>query len=552
MLGWLLTSVLTLTEAHAAFRSNGALKTNVVDGAITATLVKGFHFNAKAPNSVEMDGQRLRPTSIQPTRVEFSSLPKEWSIARATFYICDDEVTFCEAVSHEIKNSGGGALSVNEGDKKVELPVASAPSVPLTTNAHGFIENDFNQALAIARKNKKLLLIDFSARWCPACVRMEQEIFPSAQFQKMSKDYVKLKIDVDRLENSVFSEKFKVIGIPTILVLNSEQQEINRVVDYQSLEGLAEFLSSVKTDPTSLSRLMVQAKGKNPKVLLRLGKRLAAAGRFKDSLTYLSQINPPPVELLGVKVQAAEGEKNYAEVLRQAIDAEPETVRSLVWRSELLGVTKDQEEKTDIKKDGLSIADDFLKDKEAIIEGAKGFNFGEYQGHESFLIATLRAELIRASGASPKEVTEGWKKAARVGRELKIPASQIGLSMRRLMVLGEAGLWDEADKLSEAMVKSDPQNPELQRRRMRILFERKDFKGAIDLGQQVLQKSYGKNEYMVAEALAKSYIEAKQYGEGINLIERFLNRPEADWDSLKSYRKKFEDLKQKIPKDLPH
>ena len=110
------------------------------------------------------------------------------------------------------------------------------------------------------------MLVDFGARWCPSCVRLEDEIFGTTRFKNMTKDFVKVKIDVDRFENTVVSEKYSVKGIPTLLVVNSDAQEISRMVDFQTLDVWNSFFSSIKADPLSLSKLKERAKSHGMRV----------------------------------------------------------------------------------------------------------------------------------------------------------------------------------------------------------------------------------------------------------------------------------------------
>ena len=39
-----------------------------------------------------------------------------------------------------------------------------------------------------AKKEKRLILADFSARWCPGCVRLENEVLGSREFKKLTGD----------------------------------------------------------------------------------------------------------------------------------------------------------------------------------------------------------------------------------------------------------------------------------------------------------------------------------------------------------------------------
>ncbi len=76
------------------------------------------------------------------------------------------------------------------------------------------------------------------------------------------------------LKTASIADKFNVKGIPTLLVITPDQEEISRVVDYQGPEVMNQFFASLMADPVPLRELEFKAKEKNPEVLLRLGKRL--------------------------------------------------------------------------------------------------------------------------------------------------------------------------------------------------------------------------------------------------------------------------------------
>ena len=535
--------------ARSGVRTAGQVKTELKDGSFTATIKDGFHINEKAPNSANLDGDPIKATKVSAREIQFAGLPKEFKNGLASIYICDDAVTFCETSQIDMK-TGAETLPValpppdkNAKKKKnkkggVERPVKGVP------NKHGFFEDEYDLALNEAKTNKKLLLVDFSARWCPGCVRLESETFPTEAFKKLTADYVKVKVDVDRFENSVLAEKFVIKGIPTLLVLTVDQEEIGRVVDYQPMERMTQFFSSVSADPVSLRELADKAREKDPEILLRFGKRLLAAGRSGEALEALKQIKPLPPELLTAQVSAYPKD---IKVLKAAIKEEPNSSRSIGWRSSLVSLIDRFDEKMKIRNEGVNLADDLLANREKLKEAVKTDEVGEFTDFEAFLVAMARADLIESAGGSTAEIDAAWKKAAQTATSLNIPERNLGVSMRHLIVLTKAKEFQAADKLARRLVKSDPKNPELQRRRLRLLFELKDFDGAVKLGKQVIARSYGRNEFWAAETVAKAFVQTEKKKEAREFIDSYLSRTEMAWPNMKETRKTLEELRLRVP-----
>lgn len=526
----LLPFVLIASSASGASRTDGALRTELKNSTFTATVKDGFHFNDKAPNAALIDGKQVKPTSLNTKSVVFGSLP-EFKEGQATLFICDDDVTFCETKTVAIK--GKTVKAVKSQPREADFG---------KVNKHGFIVDDFNQALALAKKKNQLLLVDFGARWCPGCVRLEGETFPLPEFKNITSEFVRLKIDVDRFQNVVISEKFHIKGIPSLLILTADQEEVDRIYDYQPMDVIGRFIAGVKADPSPLRALMEKAQDKDQATLLLLGQRLLKAERANEAVTYLEQVTPPPPELLEARIRASSNGENE---LRAALKAEPNSLRSLNWRTELAEATKRADEKQKLKAEGVALADDLLAHPEKIKAASGDYDIGEFTGFEPLMIAMNRAELIET--VSPgKEAEEAWKKAAQIGNDLKIPPKVVGVSMRHLLVLNKSKHFDQADALSKKLLKTSPHDPELQRRRLGILVELKKYNEAIKLGKKVVKNSYGRNEFWAAQTLAKAYVNSDHKKEARDFINKYLARSEMEWPNMKETRKAFEDLLKKI------
>jgi len=100
---------------------------------------------------------------------------------------------------------------------------------------------DFDQALQIAKKEGKDLLVDFTGSdWCGWCIRLDQEVFDTPAFQKEApKHFVLTALDFPRGEeakarvpnperNEELSQKFGVTGFPTIVLVTADGEPYAR------------------------------------------------------------------------------------------------------------------------------------------------------------------------------------------------------------------------------------------------------------------------------------------------------------------------------------
>ena len=90
---------------------------------------------------------------------------------------------------------------------------------------------DYDQALALSRKENKPILVDFTGSdWCGWCIKLDKEVFSQKVFQEFAqKNLILLKIDfparkkqsaAEKKQNEALQEKYNVPGYPTILILD--------------------------------------------------------------------------------------------------------------------------------------------------------------------------------------------------------------------------------------------------------------------------------------------------------------------------------------------
>lgn len=75
-----------------------------------------------------------------------------------------------------------------------------------------------------AKKEGKLIILDFSAEWCLSCIRLEKMLF-DPEIRSLTKDVVLMKVDLTDEDESKRSllERFKIKAVPTVVFLKNER-----------------------------------------------------------------------------------------------------------------------------------------------------------------------------------------------------------------------------------------------------------------------------------------------------------------------------------------
>ncbi|MEF9985752.1 MAG: thioredoxin family protein [Bacteroidales bacterium] len=108
---------------------------------------------------------------------------------------------------------------------------------------HGTLQEALNKAKA-NKKGPKLVFLDCYTTWCGPCKHMANTVFPTkAAGDYFNKNFVNIKIDMEKGEGLELAKKYSVAAYPTFLILNIDGGEVGRVVGGGDLN---EFIKKVE------------------------------------------------------------------------------------------------------------------------------------------------------------------------------------------------------------------------------------------------------------------------------------------------------------------
>ena len=128
------------------------------------------------------------------------------------------------------------------------------------------INNDYpwtNIALdeIINNNTDKLVLVDFETEWCVWCDRLDTDTYTDQRVIEFAKkNLISKKIDAEKNNGPQQKKKYRVMGYPTILLLDSEGNEIDRIVGYRPSDEFLNELNRIKNRENTLSDLITRYK----------------------------------------------------------------------------------------------------------------------------------------------------------------------------------------------------------------------------------------------------------------------------------------------------
>lgn len=165
-----------------------------------------------------------------------------------------------------------------------------AISIPVFALAQGinFFHGTWTEAMAQAKAEQKLIFVDAYASWCGPCKRMAANVFPDPQVgDYFNANFVNLKIDMEKPENSEFAGKYPVSAYPTLLILDAEGKIVHKHVGGLAADGLIAFgqKAAGKTDTSKDFEKEYNAGNRDPQLVLDYVRALNRANKPSLKIT---------------------------------------------------------------------------------------------------------------------------------------------------------------------------------------------------------------------------------------------------------------------------
>ncbi len=417
-------------------------QTALLDEVVELHPIDHHHFNVEAPQ--KCGGEK--PLEVLPRRVRCQMTASGKFPVLVS--VCDDAKTFCRQEAFDVIVRGGGAEVAKSSPMTAERKGGRrAPE--------GFIDNDPAAALARAKREGKLLFIDFYGIWCPPCNDLDEHAYPTPAFKTAAADFVLVGLDVDTPASHDWKARFRVGGYPTLVVADADLREIARVVGYHSGPALAKTLRAAlaaRAEPLDTAAGLV-AKGGDAATeerRVRVARWLSDRGEFERAEGLLRGVATAEARKLALetareRARLRDDAAQSMKALRGLIASFPDDAAYSDW---VIALADEDAAAAKALEAPLKRSVDLWTASPAL--GEEGYDPGD-------LLSNLAAFLdVTGSTAAAKAV---W---ARVADAYAAQAAASPLAVPRAANFGRAeALWkagrrEEAKALYESLVKAYP------------------------------------------------------------------------------------------------
>ena len=164
-----------------------------------------------------------------------------------------------------------------------------------------FFAGSWEEALAEAKAQDKIIFMDAYAVWCGPCKRMAATVFTDKRVGSFYNDkFINLKVDMEKGEGKKLQQKYRVSAYPTLLYIDYTGKVVQRVKGARDAEA---FIALGKTALTKVDRseeyaIEYEKGNRDPDLVYKYIKALnnAAKPSAKIANDYLNKQKDPTTE----------------------------------------------------------------------------------------------------------------------------------------------------------------------------------------------------------------------------------------------------------------
>ena len=116
-----------------------------------------------------------------------------------------------------------------------------------------FEKDNWENTLAKAKAENKIVFVDAYTTWCGPCKKMDAKTFPDKKVGDFyNKNFINIKVDAEKGDGLGIAEKYKVNSYPTLFFVNSDAELVHSSVGLKNPEeliNLGELVVTMVKDP---------------------------------------------------------------------------------------------------------------------------------------------------------------------------------------------------------------------------------------------------------------------------------------------------------------
>ena len=184
-----------------------------------------------------------------------------------------------------------------------------------SVRAHGqdhsqlpWFEGTWDELLAKAKAEDKLVFVDFWTEWCGYCKKLERTTFRDAAVAKEMRDILCYSVDAEARENGKLVARYRPTSYPTLLFIEPDGELRERLVGFFDAKRFVAEVRRVKCNESTLSQLraLIEADPKDVDARYTLALKLKAYGDlrgYREQIEAIRKYDPEGTSLPSRRIE---------------------------------------------------------------------------------------------------------------------------------------------------------------------------------------------------------------------------------------------------------
>ena len=122
------------------------------------------------------------------------------------------------------------------------IMISCKGQAPAPAGGIEFFHGTWDEALAKAKAEKKLIFLDAYASWCAPCKMMAANVFTAKSVGDVfNPNFICVKMDMEKGEGVQLSQKLSVMAYPTLFFIDDTGKVLNKHVGGMQVESLIDL-----------------------------------------------------------------------------------------------------------------------------------------------------------------------------------------------------------------------------------------------------------------------------------------------------------------------
>jgi len=112
-----------------------------------------------------------------------------------------------------------------------------------------FHKGTWNEALALAKKENKLIFLDIYATWCGPCKKLKKDTFSNEEVGKFyNSNFINVDLDGEQTEGAMLVDQYHLTGYPSLLFVDATGKVVAQTGGYHNSDEFIALGKSILKD----------------------------------------------------------------------------------------------------------------------------------------------------------------------------------------------------------------------------------------------------------------------------------------------------------------